>query len=110
MSGVRLLHGAVVAWMPDAHLLAESPWRKPERRRQRFAVTVRLRGRGRWRWWRVELAWPRRDLRLGRGVWTLEAKSWLSRSVAGNPIGLKVFIRLRVGLGGPRPDNRKEQQ
>jgi hypothetical protein len=100
VSGIKRRNGALVGWTRNAGFSLEMPWRNPTRRRQVLRLTVRVRARRRWRWFRVEIAWPRRDLRLGRGTWTLEAKSWLTDASMRGAIGLKTFVRLKVGLGG----------
>jgi hypothetical protein len=71
-------------------------------KRRAIGVCLRLRGQGRWRHFQLWLHWPRADLREGRGMWTVEAKTWLTDgSFKGGP-HLKSFVRLKVGLGGRR--------
>lgn len=72
-------------------------------RQQRLGLGVRVRCRGRWRQASIYLSWLRRDLRHGRAMFMVEAKTWLSVRPSGKGSGVpgsKSFVRLKVGLGG----------
>ena len=58
---------------------------------------------GLWRHHRVAVFDPGRTPPRGRGVWTWEWCSWLTEkamSPQNQRIGLKAFVRLKIGLGG----------
>lgn len=62
------------------------------------------RGTGRWRHVSVRAYVPRSDLRVGRGKVSFEAATWMTSAAqtTGNRLTIKAFVRLAVGLGGPR--------
>lgn len=70
-------------------------------RKQAVGLTVRVRRRRSWRWLQLQAYWPRADLRRGRGCAALEATTWRT-DACGKRATVKVFARLKVGLGGPR--------
>lgn len=81
---------------------------KAEQRRQAVGAAYRWRRHGLWRHYVVSAAWPRSDLRWGRGlgVLTLEACTWLSTRAQntkrenGRVARSKQFVRVKIGLGG----------
>lgn len=111
VSGFKAQRGRFILWTRDVHAMAlASTLSAPHARKQVLQVTVRARGRGRWRWARLEASWPRRDLRQGRGLLAMEAKTWLTDGSMVGALGLKTFVRLKVGLGGTRDIDRKEHR
>lgn len=69
-----------------------------------FGTHLRYRGRdGLWRHHRLTMFEPSRHQK-GRGTFTCEWCSWLTthadRSQAPFRVGLKTFVRLKIGLGG----------
>jgi hypothetical protein len=96
--GWKLGSRYVVVYTTDAH--AQLRVANGMAHKQSLQLTVRFRARNRWRWARIEASWPRSDLRCGRGILTIEAKSWLTDDTLRGALGLKAFVRLKVGLGG----------
>lgn len=81
----------------DLHVYGYTPRGHRRGRKQAIGITIRVRARGRWRWFQVQVYWPREDLRVGRGTLTVEAVSWLSEGK--DRVGVKTFVRFKIGLG-----------
>lgn len=81
-------------------------------RQCKLGVAARVRHRGRWCQAAIYAAWPRPDLRLGRVMFMVEAKTWLAYRPSGKGSGVpgsKKFIRLKVGSGYDLPSSRQRR-
>lgn len=73
-----------------------------ERKRPECGIAFRVRRGNVWRHVHVALYTVGRGRRVGRGVLGFEAKTW--RTLYGTDqrrrIGMKAFVRVKIGLGG----------
>lgn len=96
----------------NVHVGLYVPWAAPAGRQIRLGIGGRVRHRGLWRQAMIYLEWPRRDLRLGRVMFLIEAKTWLATRPGGKGSGVsgsKKFIRLKVGSGYDLPSSRQRR-
>lgn len=75
----------------------------PQRPSYGFALKLDPRPFGRpcWRNFQIGVYGPAQ--RVGRGCWTLEAVTWRSldqKGRKGDRVGVKAFVRLKIGMGG----------
>jgi hypothetical protein len=86
----------------NTHLELLLPRYERGARNWRWGLALKHRRKGVWRTIALFAGRPRPDLRYGRGVLTLEAKTWEHVSGGGPGSGIagsKRFVRLKIGTG-----------